>query len=90
MFRETWQDIGNRIGLPESLEPTPFPLPPLPKLPLYKVNGLEGYKAYALVDSTLEYLGKVYGKSEEEALEAAENIMEVEGRSFDALKVVEE
>lgn len=84
----TWAGIGSRIGLPEELEPTPFPLPPFPKWLLYKLNGLESYRAYALVNSTLEYIGMVWGKDEDEALEALENIMEVKGKPFDALEVI--
>ena len=83
-----WTDMGNRIGLPEKLEPTPFPLPPLPKWALYKLSGLGSYKAYALVNSTMEYLGIVWGISEDEAVEAGENLAEVEGIPFSAIEVI--
>ena len=83
-----WTDIGDRVGLPEEWEPTPFPFPPLPKWPLYKLNGLGSYKAYALVNSTLEYLGTVWGTDEGEAIEAGENLAEVEEIPFTAIEVI--
>jgi len=81
------ESLLDGIGIPDSLHPTPFPFPPLPKGLLFRFEGLKGYRAYALRNSTLEYLGMVYGEDESEAIEAAENKAEMDGGGFTAVKV---
>jgi len=81
------ESLLNEIGIPDSLHPTPFPFPPFPKGLLFRFEGLRGYKAYVLRDSTLEYMGMVYGEDESEAIEAAENKAEMDGGRFTAVKV---
>lgn len=86
----SWLDIGERLGLPDELAPLPFPLLPIPKGLVMKVEGLGRYRAWALRDSTIEELGYVYGGTKEEAEDAAENAAEVTGGPFSAIGVIRE
>lgn len=81
------ESLLDELRIPDSLHPTPFPFPPFPKGLLFRFEGLKGYRAYILRDSTLEYMGMVYGEDESEAIEAAENLAEMNGSGFTAVKV---
>lgn len=81
------ESLLDELGIPDSLHPTPFPFPPFPKGLLFRFEGLKDYKAYVLRDSTLEYMGMVWGEDESEAIEAAENLAEMNGSGFTAVKV---
>jgi len=86
MNRElTWESLG----VPEFLLPAPFPFLPIPKGLAMEMEGLRGYKAYVLRDSTVEDLGTVYGEDREEAMEAAEHLAATMG-TFDAVGVIRE
>jgi len=75
------------FGLPSFLIPAPPPFLPVPRGLVMEVEGLDEWKAYALRGTTMELLGTVYGDSESDAIEAAENIARVNGNGFTAVKV---
>jgi len=80
----TWEDLG----VPVDLIPAPFPFLPLPRGLVNRIEGMGSWSAYALrPGNIMESLGTVWGMDEEEALEALENLCEVEGITYSALKV---
>ena len=81
----TWRSLG----VPDALLPAPPPFLPLPKGLVMKVEGLNEWRAYSLNGSMMEDLGTVYGETESEAIEAAENLARMNG-GFSAVKVVRE
>ena len=81
----TWRGLG----VPEALLPAPPPFLPLPKGLVMEMEGLASWKAYSLNGSIMEELGTVYGETELEAIEAAENLARTNGL-FTAIKVVRE
>ena len=78
-----WADIG----LPSFLIPAPPPFLPLPRGLVMEIEGLDEYEAYALRGTTMESLGSVYGDSELDAMEAAENLARTNGHMFSAVRV---
>jgi len=81
----TWRGLG----VPEGLLPAPPPFLPLPRGLVMEVEGLGSWKAYSLNGTIMEDLGTVYGETESEAIEAAENLARMNG-GFSAVKVVRE
>lgn len=78
-----WRDLG----IPDQLLPAPPPFLPLPKGLIMEMEGLDMWTAYAMYPpNVMEEIGTVYGASEAEALEAAEEIHGVNGAV--AFKVV--
>jgi len=82
----TWRSLG----IPEGLLPAPPPFLPVPRGLVMEVEGLDSWRAYSLNGNIMEDLGTVYGETEEEAMEALENLVRTNGKSFSALRVVRE
>jgi len=51
------------------------------------MENLDEWDAYILRGTSMEHLGTVYGDSELDAMEAAENIARMSGNGFSAVKV---
>ena len=76
-----------QIGLPSFLIPAPPPFLPIPRGLVMEIEGLDEWEAYSLRGTTMEPLGTVYGDSELDAIEAAENMARINGNGFSAVKV---
>lgn len=75
------------LGIPRGMLPAPFPFPPFPRVLVNEANGLTSWSAVAVRDmGEMEDLGTVWGITESEAIEAAENVAS-EGGSFNAVQV---
>ena len=75
------------LGLPSFLIPAPPPFLPVPRGLVMEVEGLSEWEAFALMGTTMQPLGSVYGEDEEEAIEAAENLARSNGNGFTAVRV---
>jgi len=76
-----------QIGLPSFLIPAPPPFLPVPRGIVMGMENLDEWDAYILRGTSMEHLGTVYGDSELDAMEAAENIARMSGNGFSAVKV---
>ena len=76
-----------QFGLPSFLIPAPPPFLPVPRGLVMGMEDVDEWDAYILRGTTMESLGTVYGDSEIDAIEAAENLARSNGNGFSAVRV---